>query len=380
MLKVGLLSLLLVLSALTWADSGDDEYIFVVRKGDTLSAYFATLDIPQLTLVKLLGAYPPNAQLNRLKPKQIMSIRLDKNANFKQIYYEISAQKTMVISYRDGHFVTHYQKHRAKKPLKNNWQKETIIIKNSFFTDGTKANIARTLLKKVLQVFSGVINFDKELFKGDKFIVISQNKKLLSAHYTGRHRQLDAYLYQGDYYDKDGFLIGDLFSPPLKRYKRISSEFSKYRFHPIFKEYRKHNGLDYAARVGTPIYAARDGVVRFSRTMGGYGKVVYIKHDKKYTTIYAHMSKIYPKIKEGKTVKRRDIIGYVGQTGWANGPHLHFETRVFNKAQDPRKFIAESLAQTNKVAFKKLRQQIGKIDYFIRYPLDHYTKTVAVAK
>lgn len=261
--------------------------------------------------------------------------------------------------------ISHFNISKSNKVETKGWQKYQFSIKHAFFKDGIKSGVPYDLLLKTYRVLSKVSNIDKSLQKKDKFILVSKGKKLLSAHHINRNHRIDVYFYQGKYYDKKGFLIGKYFSHPLKTYTRISSRFSKRRFHPILKEYKGHNGTDYAAPIGTPIYAARDGVVRFASTMRGFGKVVYINHDKKYTTVYAHMSKIHPKIKEGKFIKRGTIIGYVGQTGWATGPHLHFETRIYNVAKNSRPMIGHRFIQKKSISFKRFTQQVSKINQFI---------------
>ena len=347
------------------AQTIDNQYIFTVIKGDSLSEYFSILDIPQLFLFKLLAAHPLNKKLNNLQPNQMLTITLDKKLNFKQLVYQLSKRTTLVIKYRSSKFITDYQQKKKKNKQYKNWKKVVVTIKNSFFYDGYKAGLRRQTLRKVFKLLTGIVDFSKELSKGDKFILVTKQGRLLSVHYINKRHRLDAYLYKKTYYDQDGFKIGKLFTSPLKTYKRISSEFSKRRFHPILKEYKGHNGRDYAVAAGTPIYATRDGVVRFSRTMRGFGKVVYISHDQKYTTIYAHMSKIHKDIKQGKTIKRGDIVGFVGQTGWATGPHLHFETRIYNKAKDPKKLIGRSFKHNNPQSFKKFQQQVFRINDFI---------------
>jgi murein DD-endopeptidase MepM/ murein hydrolase activator NlpD len=121
---------------------------------------------------------------------------------------------------------------------------------------------------------------------------------------------------------------------PVK-FSRISSRFTTRRWHPILAKWRSHKGVDYAAPRGTPIRSSGDGKVTFRGTKGGYGKTVFIKHGSKYTTVYAHMSRFAKGIRNGKHVKQGQIIGYVGSTGLASGPHLHYEFRVNGVHRNP---------------------------------------------
>ncbi len=352
-------------------EQNDKKYSFAVRPGDSLSKYFSILSIPQLTMFKLLKAHPLNKKLNKLTPNHILILTLDTKRRFKKLSYQVDATHHLIVHYKKGRFKTQYQHSRTNpnktkaKKINKNWQKIVVKIRNSFFYDGAKAGVAQSVLNKAFKLFSGIVDFKKEIIKGDKFILVLNKGKLLSAHYVNKHRRLDAYLYKGKYYNQDGFKMGKLFSLPLKTYQRISSEFSLRRFHPVLKVYKGHYGTDYAVKTGTPIYAARDGIVRFARTMKGFGKVIYIKHDQKYTTVYAHMSKIHPKIKAKKFIKRGEVIGYVGQTGWATGPHLHFETHVYNSAKNPKTMIGRSLKKKTPKGFKRFKKQVGKINQFI---------------
>jgi murein DD-endopeptidase MepM/ murein hydrolase activator NlpD len=138
------------------------------------------------------------------------------------------------------------------------------------------------------------------------------------------------------YYDRDGqSLQKALLRAPLK-FSRVSSRFSKRRFHPTAKTYRPHNGTDYAAPAGTPIYAAGDGQVRFAGRKNGLGRCVEIRHPNGYVTVYGHMMKLAKGMHAGTSVRQRDVIGYVGMTGNASGHHLHYEVRQGKKPINPQ--------------------------------------------
>jgi murein DD-endopeptidase MepM/ murein hydrolase activator NlpD len=118
-------------------------------------------------------------------------------------------------------------------------------------------------------------------------------------------------------------------------FTRISSGFSSARFHPILKTWRAHKGIDYPAPVGTPVRSTASGRIVFAGVQNGYGKVVRVQHRGAFSTLYAHLSRIAPGMKSGSRVTQGDVIGYVGQTGWATGPHLHYEFRVDNDPRNP---------------------------------------------
>jgi murein DD-endopeptidase MepM/ murein hydrolase activator NlpD len=116
---------------------------------------------------------------------------------------------------------------------------------------------------------------------------------------------------------------------------RITSGFTLSRFHPILQQWRAHQGIDFAAPAGTPVRTTADGVVTFAGVQGGYGNVIFVRHQGTYSTVYGHLSRIAPQVKAGARVAQGETIGYVGSTGWATGPHLHYEFRIADQARDP---------------------------------------------
>jgi murein DD-endopeptidase MepM/ murein hydrolase activator NlpD len=165
---------------------------------------------------------------------------------------------------------------------------------------------------------------------------------------------------QGGYYGFDGKSLKKAFLKSPLTFTRISSGFSM-RVHPILGKWKKHTGVDFAAAAGTPIHATADGVIDFAGVESGYGNVVIIKHDSKYSTVYAHMSRFAPTSRKGGKVSQGDVIGYVGMTGWATGPHLHYEFRVANEPRDPMSVVvptANPLAGAELERFKTVAADI----------------------
>ncbi|MEW6676269.1 MAG: M23 family metallopeptidase, partial [Nitrospirota bacterium] len=164
-----------------------------------------------------------------------------------------------------------------------------------------------------------------------------------------------------DYYDAEGKSLRRVFLKAPLSFRRLSSQFSRSRLHPILKIYRPHHGLDYSAPTGTPVSAVGDGTVTFSGYKRQYGKLVIIRHPNGYKTYYGHLSKIRKGIKRGIKVKQGQVIGYVGATGLATGPHLHYEIRINNKPVNP---LVLKLPQGKKIPekimaeFRNLKSQI----------------------
>ncbi|MCB1744589.1 MAG: peptidoglycan DD-metalloendopeptidase family protein, partial [Gammaproteobacteria bacterium] len=213
-------------------------------------------------------------------------------------------------------------------------------IENSLFLAGQHAGLSDRLLMELVEIFAWDIDFAQDVRTGDTFTLVYEEllkdgkpvktDKILAAEYQSRGEVLRAVRYadpsgHAAYYTPDGYAMRKAFMRNPVEFSRISSRFNLNRRHPILHRLRAHKGVDYAAPSGTPIRAAGDGVVQFAGRKRGYGTTIVLQHGSKYTTLYAHMSKLAGGMREGKRVKQGKIIGYVGSTGLATGPHLHYE-------------------------------------------------------
>lgn len=222
------------------------------------------------------------------------------------------------------------------------------VIQTSLFAATDDARIPDAIAIQLAEIFSGDIDFHRSLRKGDHFSVSYEtleadgeplkSGRVLSAEFVNKGKPFQAMWFQeeadkqGGYYNLQGQSLKRAYLASPLAFSRVTSGFSM-RFHPIFQTWRAHLGVDYAAPKGTPIRNVGLGVVETAGTMGGYGNAVVIKHKNGHTTLYAHLSKIL--VKRGQSVSQGQAIGLVGATGWATGPHLHFEFRVNGKHQDP---------------------------------------------
>ena len=210
-------------------------------------------------------------------------------------------------------------------------------ISNSFYSAALKSGLSANEIMSLADIFGWDIDFSIDIRSGDSFGVYIE-RKFVDSNYVGseikyaifknRKRVIEAYRYNDKFYDIKGNPLRKQFLRAPIDFYRISSKFNRKRLHPIFKKVRPHLGTDYAAPKGTPIYTTGDGTVIHKGTKGGYGKTVIIRHGNIYTTLYAHLSKYHKKLYVGKKVKQKEIIGYVGSTGYSTGPHVHYEFRV----------------------------------------------------
>ncbi|MEI8327062.1 MAG: M23 family metallopeptidase, partial [Betaproteobacteria bacterium] len=228
------------------------------------------------------------------------------------------------------------------------------VIRSSLFAATDDARIPDAVATQVAEIFSGDIDFHRALRKGDRFSLVYEaleadgepirTGRVLSAEFVNNGKTYQAMWFQepgqkGGYYTLDGQSLRRAYLASPVAFSRITSGF-KMRFHPILQKWRAHQGVDYAAPTGTPVRSVGDGVVEFAGLQNGFGNVVMVKHHNNQTTVYAHLSKIAAKA--GQSVAQGQNIGAVGATGWATGPHLHFELRVNGKYQDPLSVARQS--------------------------------------
>jgi murein DD-endopeptidase MepM/ murein hydrolase activator NlpD len=223
-------------------------------------------------------------------------------------------------------------------------------IRHSLYGATDAADVPDAIASQMAEVFSGDIDFHRDLREGDRFSLVYETQyhggralgsgRLLAAEFVNQGKAYRAIYFidpQGreGYYTPDGKSMKRAFLKSPIPFSRVSSGFTKARFHPVLKEWRAHKGIDYAAPTGTPVRAVSDATVAFSGRQGGYGNLVILKHQGPYSSAYGHLSRFGKGIRRGGRVGQGEIIGYVGSTGLASGPHLHYEFRVNNVQKNP---------------------------------------------
>jgi murein DD-endopeptidase MepM/ murein hydrolase activator NlpD len=250
-------------------------------------------------------------------------------------------------------------------------------IQTSLFSATDDAGIPDSVAVQLAEIFASEIDFRRALRKGDRFNVVYETLeadgealrpgRVLSAEFVNDGKTHQAMWFQpagkdatgaalkGGYYTLDGQSLRRAYLGSPVEFSRISSGFSM-RFHPVLQKWRAHLGTDFAAATGTPARTVGDGVVEFAGVQNGYGNVIFVKHRNGHETVYAHLSKI--NVRQGQSVSQGQTIGLVGSTGWATGPHLHFEFRVNGAQQDPMTIAKQSetipVAAASMPAFRQL--------------------------
>lgn len=219
---------------------------------------------------------------------------------------------------------------------------------NSLFAASDQANVPDAIIQRMIDALETRIDFSRDTRLGDNFVVVYEvlydadgeyagPGPLLGINYQNRGKQSLGLLNQQDgrFYTPEGESLTQAFLRSPLKFSRISSRYSLRRYHPVLKKWRPHRGVDFAAPTNTPVRAAADGTVSVAGRSGGYGNLVRIEHFGRYSTLYGHLNKFGAKIKKGAKVTQGQVIGYVGSTGLATGPHLHYEFRVDDKHVDP---------------------------------------------
>lgn len=322
-----------------------ESKIVIVKKGDSLSAIFKRLSLSANTLYKIINSGEQAKQLKRIKPGQEITIYLNNN-KLDSLHYEMDKVDTLVIKKINNKFTSYLE----SKEIEVRQQFATTTIENSLFLAGNKAGLSSAMIMQLAQIFGWDIDFALDVRKGDSFTVLYEEKfindkkfsngHILSAEFINKGKSYTAVRFTDksghtDYYSEKGMSMRKAFLRTPVEFSRISSRFSYARKHPVLNKTRAHKGVDYAASRGTPIKAVGKGKVIFKGTKGGYGRVVILQHGSKYSTLYAHMKSYNRNIKRGTQVKQGQTIGYVGSSGLATGPHLHYEFRVNGVHRNP---------------------------------------------
>lgn len=324
--------------------------------GDQFERLLTKMQVNRQSLYAVLALKPAKDRLNQLKPGDTLELQLDGKKNISSLRVPLGPLQTLVITREE----IQQQKKKKSRPIsyqavveprKTDIQTSyvTVTINRSLYADGEKAGLSQPLLQSLLTIFGWDIDFARELQKGDSFTLIyethydEQGEKIadgeiLAAEFINKKVAYRTVRYtnrlgQTDYYDLQGRPMHKTFLRTPVNYSRISSHFDPQRLHPILNTIRAHKGVDYAAPTGTPVYATADGTVEFQGSQNGYGKTIILKHGDRYSTLYAHLSAFASNL--GQTVTQGQIIGFVGQTGSATGPHLHYEFRIDGIHQDP---------------------------------------------
>jgi murein DD-endopeptidase MepM/ murein hydrolase activator NlpD len=317
-----------------------------VSAGDSLSTILAKHGVSATDIYRVSQADKKENDLLKMRPGQTLEFEIQESTKELQKLTLVKSKLEKIEFIREDK--TFNSTRITREPDLVQTYKES-IINNSLFVDGLKSGIDQRLLIEMANIFGWDIDFALDIRKGDTFSILYEEKYLdgeqiglgniLAAQFINNGRMYQAIRYAtnsgSSYYTPDGLAMRKAFLRTPVEFTRISSKFNPNRIHPLFKTSRPHRGVDYAASSGTPVKSAGDGKVSFAGKQNGYGNVVIIDHGKGYTTLYAHLRSFARGTRKGARVKQGKTIAYVGQTGWATGPHLHYEFRINGVHKNP---------------------------------------------
>jgi murein DD-endopeptidase MepM/ murein hydrolase activator NlpD len=356
----------IALPALPSAGDATESYWREVRieRGDTIASILQRLQIDDASAGQVLQRTSEARLLYRLIPGRTIRAHTTAAGQLLALRYLNGTQLLKIDREGDALVVS-----EGAAEVETRLHMRSGEIRSSLFAATDAAGMSDAVASQIAAVFSTDIDFHRDLRKGDRFAAVYEVQyhqgelvktgRLLSAEFVNNGKTFQAVWFQnpdgeGGYYTPDGKNIRKAFLRSPLEFSRISSGFTISRFHPVLQTWRAHKGVDYAAPTGTRVRATGDGIIEFVGRQGGYGNLVVLRHQSKYTTWYGHLSGFAPGMQKGKRIVQGDVIGFVGSTGIATGPHLHYEFRTNDVHQDPLRVAmppAPPLAPQHRAAF-----------------------------
>lgn len=333
------------------AELGPKRFDFRLTSNDSFYSIMSLFDVSGTDINKIARKARPTFNLSRLRKGTVFRI-FTEDGQFDRAEYRLGEFDVLVIEKEIDPEPQSIGYTIATKELP--WEirehRAAGVINNSLYEAALKGGTDPQTILNLSDILAWDIDFASDIRKGDTFGVVHEKiyvegkylktGRILGAEMMNNGKRVTAIYFEDSeggtgYYDENGrSLRRTLLRSPL-RYRRISSYYSKGRYHPILKRYRPHHGIDYAAPTGTPVESAGSGRVTFAGWKRGYGNFITIKHDNSFSTAYGHLSRIRKGVKKGARVTQAQVIGYVGSTGISTGPHLHYEVRRGKKLVNP---------------------------------------------
>ncbi len=316
-----------------------------VRSGDSLSQIFKRHGINAAELHELIALEGATRQLKRLYPGETIKVKTT-YGRLQELRYDINESQSLHVQRAASGLEATLVHHVLDKEIKQ----AAGVIDSSLYLAAQKAGLSDNLTMQLASIFGWDVDFLLDIREGDSFAVLYEEmyrdgKKvrdgsIIAAEFTNTGNTYQAVRYTDadnntEYFTPDGKSLRKTFLRSPVDFARVSSRFSLNRKHPILNRIRAHKGVDYAAPTGTPVKATGDGKIVARGNSGGYGRTVTIQHGQQYTTLYAHLSSYAKSLGIGSRVRQGQVVGYVGQSGLATGPHLHYEFRVNGVHRNP---------------------------------------------
>lgn len=336
----------------------------IIQSGETLSTIFSRHHLSLDDLHKIINSTQQGSDFTKIRPGKTLKLTQSENGQLETIAYPNNALETLTAT----RFENGFKVKIAKKTIDKQIASTSGQIDSSFFLAGKEAGLADKTIMQLTSIFRWDIDFALNIKQGDSFSIVYEKLyaggrlvgtgNILAAEFMNNGKIFKAVRFDdgagnAGYFTPEGKGMRKAFIRTPVDFARISSHFNLKRRHPVLNRIRAHKGVDYAAKKGTPIKVTGDGKITFQGRQSGYGRVIIVQHGKHNSTLYAHMSAFNQNHHKGSLVKQGDVIGYVGQSGLASGPHLHYEFRVDGQHRNP---LTANLANSTPVDRKVLAQ------------------------
>jgi murein DD-endopeptidase MepM/ murein hydrolase activator NlpD len=363
----------LALSATSVGDSGTIIYVQEdrFRRSDTLATLIERLGADEDEAATLLRSSRAAQPFRFLLPGTTVQAKVDEVGRLRSLSF-LTDRDTLLSVDRLG---DSFRRFEQQADVARGIEMKSGEIKTSLFAATDAAGIPDGIAVQLADIFGGDVDFHRDLRRGDRFGVVFETfyhggktvrfGRVLAAEFYSQRKTYRAVWFQdpwgrGGYYTPDGENLRKVFLRSPLEFSRITSGFGLRR-HPIFRQWRAHQGIDYGAPVGTRVKSTGDGVVSFAGRRNGYGNLIVLRHHGGYSTYYAHLRNFAPALRAGSRVVQGEIIGYVGQTGWANGPHLHYEFHLHNQNRNPLTMAfpaAQPILAIEQAAFRRTAEPV----------------------
>lgn len=335
------------------------------QRGDTFAALLDRLGIDDTEADKLLSDRKAVSALKSLRPGSQVQARTNDEGALLSLWFLSGKDRVISIDAEQHGF----QANDRPANLTRSVEMKSGRISSSLFAATDDAGVPDNVASQLADIFGGDVDFHRDLRRGDHFTVVYEmfmlegrqvrSGRVLAAEFVNQNRAFRAVWFDGGdgnggYFTPSGRNLRKAFLRSPLEFSRITSGFAM-RFHPILQQWRAHQGIDYGAPTGTRVKTTGDGVVEFIGREGGYGNMIIVRHNGSYSTRYAHLSGFAQGLRKGARVAQGDVIGFVGQTGLATGPHLHYEFRINNEYRNPLTLAfpaAEQIATERMAAFR----------------------------
>lgn len=354
---------------ITWETGASNTQRFVqserIRRGDSLGAVLGRMGAVDGQFLKFVATDPTARKILQLKAGRTVLAELDGSGRVHRFSYRLGgleddtesskasqpSARILVQRFEDG-----LKASESQVPIEKSVEMRAVEVRSTLFAATEAAGMPDGVVSQIADIFGDDIDFQRDVRRGDRLRVVYETLReagsfdapvagrILALQMTVGGKRLDAVWVDsvvegsprgGRYLTFDGKAVQQGFLRNPLEFSRTTSGFTESRLHPVFKDWRAHKGVDFAAPAGTKVRASGDGIVDFAGTQRGYGNVIVLKHNQTHTTLYAHLQDFSEGLKLGSRVRQGDVIGFVGQTGWATGPHLHYEFRINNEPTDP---------------------------------------------